>query len=257
MNKSPFLRKAKLGVKNSVFIVRIVNALARSHRDPIPNSGRTKPHPLPARADSRGAISTDTAKWQSMGTCPAWASATITGFFKKMGTFTTTTPKKQRVYTIKGNTIQIGFEKPEPFKRLKNTLEIDGDALKILEPLDGLKFNNKYESISAQGAIVGTGGSSSTVNLALRKDGRFTRDVDTGFFFGATDTGTSSGNVTASVGGSSSRSNNGSYKVYGNTIEYKYDDGRIVKQFMFLPIGRKDLTFMHIGGRAYWVPDKK
>jgi hypothetical protein len=162
-----------------------------------------------------------------------------------------------QVYIIKGNTIQIGFEKPESFKRLKNTLEIDGDQLRILEPLDGLKFNNKYESISVQGAVVGTGGSSSTVSLALRKDGRFTRDVDTGFFFGATDTGTSTGNVTASVGGNSSRSNNGSYKVYGNTIEYKYDDGRVVKQFMFLPSSRKDLSFLHIGGRAYWVPEKK
>jgi hypothetical protein len=162
-------------------------------------------------------------------------------------------------YTLKGNILQVGIEKPESFTKTKTGLKIDGDDWNVLEPLDGLKFNLAYYSRRIYGAVIGTGGGSSNTDLALRKDGRFTRESSNDFFFGATDTGTSTGSITASVGGSSSRSNNGSYKVYGNTIEFKYDDGRVVKQFMFLPSGRGDLTFLHIGGSIYWEdkPEKK
>jgi hypothetical protein len=160
-------------------------------------------------------------------------------------------------YTVKGNMLQVGLEKPEVFKRTKDGLEIDGDEWDVLEPLDGLKFNLAYYTQRIYGAIIGTGGGSSSTDLSLRKDGRFTRESSNSFFFGATDTGTSTGNITAGVGGSSSRSNNGSYKVYGNTIEFKYDDGRTIKLFMFLPSGRKDLTFLHIGGSIYWEQKKK
>jgi hypothetical protein len=161
------------------------------------------------------------------------------------------------VYTVKGNTIQIGLEKPTTWKRIKSGLVIDGDQYDILEPLDGIKLNAAYESLVVQGAIVGTGGSSSSVDLLLRKDGRFSREANSSFFFGATDTGTQTGDVTASVSGSNSRSNMGAYKLYGNTIEFKYDDGRVIKSFIFLPIGRKDPSFMQIAGRKYWVKDKK
>jgi hypothetical protein len=160
-------------------------------------------------------------------------------------------------YSLKGNMLQVGLEKPEVFKRTKDGLEIDGDDWSVLEPLDGLKFNLAYYTQRIYGAIIGTGGSSSSTDLALRKDGRFSRESNSSFFFGATDTGTSTGNVTAGVSGSNSRSNNGSYKVYGNTIEFKYDDGRVIKRFMFLPSGRKDLTFLHIGGSIYWEREKK
>ena len=160
-------------------------------------------------------------------------------------------------YSVKGNMLQIGLEKPEVFKRSKDGLEIDGDDWSVLEPLDGLKFNLSYYSQRISGAVIGTGGSASSTDLALRKDGRFTRESNSSFFFGATDTGTAQGNVTAGVGGSNSRGSNGSYRVYGNTIEFKYDDGRIIKSFMFLPSGRKDLTFLHIGGSIYWERKKK
>ncbi len=162
------------------------------------------------------------------------------------------------VYTVKGNTIQIGLEKPVTWKRAKTGLIIDGDQYDVLEPLDGLKLNAAYESLVVQGAMVGgTGGSSSSVDLLLRKDGRFSREANSGFFFGATDTGTQSGSVTASVAGSNSRSNTGTYKVFGNTIEFKYDDGRVIKNFIFMPSGRKDPSFMQIAGHKYWVKDKK
>ncbi len=160
-------------------------------------------------------------------------------------------------YNVKGNLLQIGLEKPEVFAKTKTGLKIDGEDWSVLEPLDGLKFNLPYYTQRIYGAIVGTGGGSSSTDLALRKDGRFTRESSGSFFFGATDNGTSTGNVTAGVGGSNSRSNNGSYRVYVNTIEFKYDDGRLIKQFMFLPSGRKELTFLHIGGSIYWEREKK
>jgi hypothetical protein len=160
-------------------------------------------------------------------------------------------------YTLKGNMLQVGLEKPEPFAKTKTGLKIDGDDWDVLEPLDGLKFNLAYYTQRIYGAVIGTGGGSSSTNLSLRKDGRFTRESSNSFFFGATDTGTSTGNVTAGVSGSSSRSNNGSYRVYGNTIEFKYDDGRVIKKFMFLPSGRTDLTFLHIGGSIYWEDKPK
>ncbi len=161
------------------------------------------------------------------------------------------------VYSVKGNTIQIGFEKPTTWKRSKAGLIIGGDQYDTLEPLDGIKLNAAYESLVVQGGVVGTGGSSSSVDLLLRKDGRFSREANSSFFFGATDTGTQNGSVTTSVSGSNSRSNMGAYKLYGNTIEFQYDDGRVIKQFMFLPSGRKDPSFMQIAGRKYWVKDKK
>jgi hypothetical protein len=156
-----------------------------------------------------------------------------------------------KTYSLKDGKLQIGLEKPEPFAKTKTGLKMDGDDWEVLEPLDGLKFNSAYSSQRVTGTVTGTGGGSSSVGLALRKDGRFSREASSNFFFGTTDTGTSTGNITASASGSSSRSTNGSYRVYGNTIEFKYDDGQIVRDFMFLPGGRKALTFLHIGGSIY------
>jgi hypothetical protein len=161
-----------------------------------------------------------------------------------------------KTYTFKDGKLQIGLEKPEPFVRTKTGLNMDGDDWEVLEPLDGLKFNSAYSSQRVTGTVGGVGGGSSSVGLALRKDGRFSREASSNFFFGATDTGTSTGDITATASGSSSRSTNGSYRLYGNTIEFKYDDGQVVRDFMFLPGGRKALTFLHIGGSIY-LEDKK
>ncbi len=82
-----------------------------------------------------------------------------------------------------------------------------------------------------------------------RKDGRFSRDA-------ANSTYASSsflGETTFVAGSSKARSNTGTYRVYGNTIEFKYEDGRVVKQFIFAPAGRKDLEYLRIDGRLYWL----
>jgi hypothetical protein len=163
-----------------------------------------------------------------------------------------------QVYSVKGNTLQIGLEKPVSFKRDKNGLTVDGDEYSTIEPLDGVKFDGEYQSLSVfNSSIGGGGGSTSSVDLALRKDGRFFREATNSAFSIATDNGSSTGNTIATASATNSRSNNGTYRVYGNTIEFKYDDGRVIRQFAFLPSGRKDLQYLRIGGRLYWIEDGK
>jgi hypothetical protein len=156
-----------------------------------------------------------------------------------------------QAYSISGNMIKIGFEKPVPFKRVGKTVEIDGEEYGVLEGLDGLTFHGYYSSITGGGTsnAVSTSGFTSSVDLVLRKDGRFSRDAANSTFA----SGSFLGETTFVAGSSNSRSNTGTYRVYGNTIEFKYEDGRVVKQFMFAPAGRKDLEYLRIAGRLYWL----
>jgi hypothetical protein len=156
-----------------------------------------------------------------------------------------------QTYILSGNMIKIGFEKPVSFKRVGNTVEIDGEEYGVLEPLDGVKFNGYYASVTGGGTsnAAGTSGFTSSVDLVLRKDGRFSRDASSSTHA----SGSFLGETTFVAGSSSSRSNTGTYRVYGNTIEFKYEDGRVVKQFIFAPAGRKDLEYLRIDGRLYWL----
>jgi hypothetical protein len=156
-----------------------------------------------------------------------------------------------QAYSITGNTIKIGFEEPVPFKRVGKTVEIDGSEYGVLEALDGLKFHGYYSSITGGGSsnAVSTSSYSSSVDLILRKDGRFSRDASSSTFA----SGSFLGETTFVASSSNSRSNTGTYRVYGNTIEFKYEDGRVVKQFIFAPAGRKDLEYLRIDGRLYWL----
>jgi hypothetical protein len=156
-----------------------------------------------------------------------------------------------QMYSISGNTIKIGFEKPVPFKRVGNTVSIDGDEYSVLETLDGVKFHGYYASVTGGGTsnAAGTSGFTTSVDLVLRKDGRFSRDASSSTHA----SGSFLGETTFVAGSSSSRSNTGTYRVYGNTLELKYEDGRVVKQFIFAPAGRKDLEYLRINGRLYWL----
>jgi hypothetical protein len=156
-----------------------------------------------------------------------------------------------QTYSITGTTIKIGFEKPVPFKRVGKTVELDGDEYSVLEALDGLKFHGYYSSITGGGSsnAVNTSSYTSSVDLILRKDGRFSRDASSSTFA----SGSFLGETTFVASSGSSRSNTGTYRVYGNTIEFKYEDGRAVKQFMFVPAGRKNLEYVRIDGRLYWL----
>jgi hypothetical protein len=156
-----------------------------------------------------------------------------------------------QTYTLTGNMIKIGFEKPVPFKRVGNTVSIDGDEYGVIEALDGVKFHGYYASVTGGGTstAAGTSGFTSSVDLVLRKDGRFSRDAASSTHA----SGSFLGETTFVAGSSTSRSNTGTYRVYGNTLELKYDDGLTVKQFIFAPAGRKDLEYLRIDGRLYWL----
>jgi hypothetical protein len=156
-----------------------------------------------------------------------------------------------QTYTITDNTIKIGFGKPVAFKRIGKTVEIDGDEYGVLENLDGLKFDGYYASVTGTSSSNGMGssGMTSSVDLVLRQNGRFSRDASSNSFSSAS----WQGETTVLASSNSSSSNTGTYRVYGNTIEFKYADGRVVKQFIFSPSGRKDLEYLRIDGRLYWL----
>jgi hypothetical protein len=144
------------------------------------------------------------------------------------------------VYTLKGNTIQIGSEKPVRFERVGQSLELDGRPFYLIEPLDGIKLNKPYTSTEAGGTSAY--GYISSADIDFRADGRFSNAT-------ANTTQTSGPNVTAST--SNGGGSRGTYRLYGNTIEFKYDDGRVVKLFVFSTRGRKNLEYLRIGGRTY------
>jgi hypothetical protein len=155
-------------------------------------------------------------------------------------------------YNQNGNKLQIGYEEAINWRSIKDGLEIDGGEWYLIEPLDGLSFNGSYSSSSTYTASIGSGGASYYDGLNLRKDGSFAREASSSLGFTGTDNGSATGNPTATVGAASSSAASGKYRVYGNTIEFKYQNGRIERQFAFLPGGRKDLEWIRIGDASYF-----
>ncbi|MCV5941777.1 hypothetical protein OFN64_34425, partial [Escherichia coli] len=79
-----------------------------------------------------------------------------------------------------------------------------------------------------------------------------------GYSFTATDTGTPSGDTTAGVAVGSQRSSGGTYRFFGNTLELKFGDGRVVRYFAF--VGERDeggkVKLLRLGGRDYSLEEK-
>jgi hypothetical protein len=159
-------------------------------------------------------------------------------------------------YNLTGNRLQIGFERTINYRKTTDGLEIDGGSWYPIEPLDGVVFNASYSSSSTYTAIVGSGSASYYSGINFRKDGGFARESSSGLGFTGTDNGSPTGNATATVSGSSSSAISGKYRVYGNTIEFKYANGRVERQFAYLPGGRKDTDWLIIGDASYFK-DKK
>jgi hypothetical protein len=144
-------------------------------------------------------------------------------------------------YTLNQNLINVGLEKPVSFQKLKDGIKIDGTFHAILESVDGIKLNAQYETVSSAGG--GFYSSYSYVawgNIEFRNDGTFFQER-------------SSSVSTVASGGSSYRPDSGTYRLYGNTIELKFKDGTVVRQFILLSTGRKNLTYLNIGGTRYWI----
>jgi hypothetical protein len=144
-------------------------------------------------------------------------------------------------YTLNQNMIKIGLEKSVLIQKLKDGIKIDGTFHAILEPVDGLKLNAQYETVSSAGG--GFNSSYSYVawgNIEFRNDGTFFQER-------------SSSVSTVVSGGSSYRPDSGTYRLYGNTLELKFKDGTVVRKFILLSTGRKNLTYLNIGGTRYWI----
>ncbi|WP_169730653.1 hypothetical protein [Calidithermus chliarophilus] len=163
------------------------------------------------------------------------------------------------VYRVQGNQIVIGGGKPVAFQRSAGGLKLGGKTLTRLEPLDGLKLQGRYRSLSAFSTSVGgSGGGFSEVVLTFGRDGRFVREGVSGYSFNATDTGTPGGDTTAGVAVGSQRSNSGTYRFFGNTLELEFGDGRVVRYFAF--VGERDkggkVKLLRLGGRDYSLEEK-
>jgi hypothetical protein len=144
-------------------------------------------------------------------------------------------------YSINKNMIKIGLEKPVSFQKLKDGIKIDGGFHAILESVDGIKLNAEYETVSSAG-----GGFNSTYsyvawgNLKFNSNGTFVQERST--------------SVSTVVSAANSYSpDSGTYRLYGNTLELRFRDGTVVRRFIMLTTGRKNLTYLNIGGTQYWI----
>ncbi len=156
------------------------------------------------------------------------------------------------VYRVAGGKISIGKEKAVSFKHTNKGISLDGDDYTPLTPIGNSKFQGVYNSFTASSSTIGApSGFTSNIDYAFSKDGRFTRESDSSAFASATSDGTAFGSTTASTSSWSQRKNSGTYKTYSNTLELKYNDGRIIKKFIFAV--EKDQTYLRIGGRDYTI----
>ena len=164
------------------------------------------------------------------------------------------------VYRVSGNTIVIGKGKPISFRKTASGLQINGNTVSALPSMNGVTLSGSYQARSVVNAVVGTGGASFQYRYTFDKSGHFSYGSEGGGFFGGTDTGTSSGNVTAGVGFSNARSSSGTYTFSGNTPKLNYSDGRVVTLFaLLLPgdDGKPQRDVLRIGGRTFYLEDGK
>jgi hypothetical protein len=164
------------------------------------------------------------------------------------------------VYSIKNGMMIIGSDKPQKWERTATGYKLGGDDLNVVRPLGELKLAGEYKATSVFTAVVGSGGGVFYNNLTFRKDGTFTRLATGGVSITTTTDGTAFGDTTGGVSSSSERKNGGQYTLTGNTLTLKYGDGRVEKQFAYLPNlkgGKPDLEWLYIGGRNYFLEDGK
>lgn len=149
------------------------------------------------------------------------------------------------VYRVKNGQITVGNQKPEPFKQTGNNIVLDGKTYYRLQPLDGLKLSGAYKSTNVMPALIGTGGSISTMYLKFSKQGQFMFDRDFSANFSGDYGGVAVSNTQASRGGT--------YDFKGNTLTLKYADGRVIKMFALALTenGKLDYEVIRLGGSTY------
>jgi hypothetical protein len=147
-------------------------------------------------------------------------------------------------YSLKGDELRIGNDAPVKINRLKNGFEIDESEYEVLESADGVKLNAVYETTSGQ----------SNWNTYYYQVWNSEIEFKPGGNFFQADS-SKWGNVVSE--GNSYRPESGTYRVYGNTLEFKFKDGTVVRKFLILSGGRNDLRYISIGGTLYWIKEAK
>ena len=162
-----------------------------------------------------------------------------------------------QVYRVQGGQLTIGQSKPQPFKRVGKALNIGGQMLESIAPLDGLKLNGTYGATSGFGGAGDVSVSLTQQGFVFTSQGQFVSSVSRSTSIADPSTPADSKNT---VYTSAQSSNSGTYRFVGNTLELTYGDGHVERKFAFLDLGKDskpDTTWLRIGGSSYTVADGK
>lgn len=141
------------------------------------------------------------------------------------------------VYVVSNGTIRLGSRTPAPFKKQGGALIVGGDTWKRVPPSRPLKLAGRFSH--AQFTRWGTldwGGSSYTKTVytftadgwfQVEVEGHVLNSVDGGFL------GTGTG-VSVHAQGLSRERNRGRYRIDGHVITLEFDDGRVLKKFIWV-----------------------
>ena len=155
------------------------------------------------------------------------------------------------VYTVQGGKITLGQGRPEPFKKVGNTLEIGGKTFTPIVPLDGLKLNGSYGATSGFGGAGDVSVSLTQQGFVFTPRGQFVYNVTRSTSVADPNTPAGSQNTVFTLAQSG---NSGTYRFVGNTLELIYGDGHVERKFAFLDLGKDgkpDTTWLRIGGSSY------
>ena len=150
------------------------------------------------------------------------------------------------LYFIEHRSIRIGKEKPLPFKKSGQHLQIGDNSYQpvprpSLTRLDG-RFS--HSSFSKWGTMDWGGSNYSKIQFTFTPEGRFNRNMQkqNTHTFDAGPTGMNIPGVSLYGMGDSQDHNGGNYNIEGHTITFRYHDGRVIRRFIW--VKDKDHLFM-------------
>lgn len=141
-------------------------------------------------------------------------------------------PKKVGRYEISGNKITLSWPdsagSPSDYKPTSWGMKIGDTPFYRVKPWNGLKLDGTYSVksfVNTSSRISGEGGIAGENVLIFRRDGTFESSGFTGYA-----ASTSNVNTAATV----KRSGRGSYKITGNTLELKFNDGTTLRSTFYV-----------------------
>lgn len=158
------------------------------------------------------------------------------------------------VYTVQNGTLRIGGNAPEKLTRQGRDLVLGGLTLTPVVPLGGVRLEGQYSAATFSSSLDASLAATYAYSLAFGKDGTFSR----GYAVGGGVTINPSTGVTGGAAFGSERRDSGTYRFVGNTLELRYADGRVEREFVLAPYvkgGKPDLGGLVIGGRNYFLEE--